>query len=77
MRIGVTPDQSLPRVPPPPFPLPEARPEVTRRALPARRSDVPAEHDASLLVAALEEIQARAAALEWLLAEDLLGVCLI
>lgn len=37
----------------------------------------PAAHDASLLVAALEEIAARRAALEWLLEAELLSLCLV
>jgi len=34
-------------------------------------------HDPTLLVAALEEIEARRAAIEWLLAADLLCLCLV
>jgi len=36
-----------------------------------------AEHDATLLVAALEDIHTRQATLEWLLEADLLGRCLV
>jgi len=35
-----------------------------------------AAHDGSLLVAALEEIEARRAAIEWLLEAELLSLCL-
>ena len=35
------------------------------------------DHDAALLVAALEAVEARRAALEWLLEADLLGLCLV
>jgi hypothetical protein len=37
----------------------------------------PAAHDATLLVAALEDLEARRVALEWLLEADLLRVCLV
>jgi hypothetical protein len=36
-----------------------------------------AAHDATLLVAALDEIEARRAAIQWLLEADLLCVCLV
>ncbi|MBV8144458.1 MAG: hypothetical protein JO184_05570 [Gammaproteobacteria bacterium] len=36
-----------------------------------------AEHDATLLPAALEEVAARRAAIEWLLEADLLAACLV
>jgi hypothetical protein len=55
----------------------KARPEITRRAQPAIGSDPATEHDGTLLVAALEDIQARRAALEWLLEADLLRACLV
>jgi hypothetical protein len=41
------------------------------------RSDHAAEHDANLLVAALEDIEARRAALEWLVDANLLCRCLV
>jgi hypothetical protein len=41
------------------------------------RSDRAAEHDANLLVAALEDIEARRAALEWLVEANLLCRCLV
>ena len=37
----------------------------------------PAAHDPTLLVAALEDLEARRVALEWLLEADLLCVCLV
>ncbi len=45
--------------------------------LPILGSDSYSDHDPTLLVAALEDIEARRAALEWLLDADLLGECLI
>ena len=42
-----------------------------------RRSDHAAEHDANLLVAALEVIASRQAAIEWLVEADLLRLCLV
>ena len=76
MHLGVTPDPTLPCVHLPTLVLPETAPVITRRALPARRSYPTADHDAMLLVGALEEIEARRAALEWLLDRDLLRACL-
>ena len=45
-------------------------------ASPALDSDTTA-HDPTLLIAALEEIEARRAAIEWLLEADLLAACLV
>jgi hypothetical protein len=59
------------------LPLVTGGPESARRAQPAIGSDPATEHDATLLVAALEDIQARRAALEWLLDADLLRACLV
>lgn len=73
MHLGVTPDPTLPCVHLPSLVLPEPGPEIVRRALPPTRRYLVAEHDATLLVAALEEIEARRAALEWLLDRGLLG----
>jgi hypothetical protein len=50
--------------------------DITRRALPAMSSDPSAEADTTLLVAALEEIEARRVAIEWLLDANLLCLCL-
>ena len=69
MHLGVTPDPTLPCVHLPSLVLPDTRPKITRRTL--------TEHDATLLVAALEDIEARRAALEWLLDRDLLRFCLV
>ena len=41
------------------------------------RSETTAGYDADLLVAALEDIELRRAAIEWLLEADLLCVCLV
>ena len=60
--------------PPPPAAI---EPDISRRELPARRSDPHAEHDATLLVAALEQLEAQRAAIEWLVDADLLRLCLV
>ena len=75
--IGATRHPISRRVFSPSLPPLEARPETPRRAQPAIGSDPATEHDATLLVAALEDIQARRAALEWLLDADLLRACLV
>ena len=51
--------------------------EISRCTLPAMSSDATAKADASLLVAALEDIEARRAAIEWLLDANLLCLCLV
>ena len=56
---------------------PRTAPGVTREAKRAARKDCAAEHDATLLVAALEDIAARRAAIERLLEADLLWRCLV
>lgn len=43
----------------------------------AMRTKCPADHDATLLVAALEEIASQRAAIAWLLEGDLLCRCLV
>ena len=53
------------------------QPDNTRFHLPASHSEPPAAHDATLLVAALEDLEAQRVALEWLLEADLLCVCLV
>jgi len=50
---------------------------IASETLIAARSDHAAEHDASLLVAALEDIEARQAAIEWLVEANLLCRCLV
>ena len=64
------------------FQPPPSGPETTEsRAcgcrLPARSSDPQAGHDATLIVAALEDLEAQRAAMEWLLDANLLHLCLI
>jgi hypothetical protein len=46
------------------------------RTATARRSESAVDHDATLLPAALEDIDSRRAAIEWLLEADLLCRCL-
>jgi hypothetical protein len=50
---------------------------TTGCAAPLAISEPSAAHDASLLVAALDEIQARRAAIQWLLEAELLCLCLV
>jgi hypothetical protein len=58
--------------------LPAAiEPDISRYELPATRSDPHAEHDPTLLVAALEHLEAQRAAIEWLVDADLLRLCLV
>lgn len=68
-------------VPKPPPSLPQARESDHFRYLPPCDSDPPASsdtmHDAMLLVAALEDLEARRVALEWLLENNLLCACLV
>jgi hypothetical protein len=54
-----------------------ARSDVSRSAEPATPSDRGIDHDETLLVAALEVIESRRAAIEWLLEADLLRLCLV
>jgi hypothetical protein len=51
--------------------------DVSRSAGPATPSDRGTDHDETLLVAALEVIESRRAAIEWLLEADLLRLCLV
>ena len=58
----------------------DARPmgtDIASETLIATRSDHAAEHDANLLIAALEDIGARQAAIEWLVDANLLSRCLV
>ena len=75
--IGATRHPISRPVAPRSLPLVTGGPESARRAQPAIGSDPATEHDETLLVAALEDIQARRAALEWLLDADLLRACLV
>jgi hypothetical protein len=52
-------------------------PDISRCEFPARSSDRLAEHDATLLVTALEDLQAQRVAIEWLLDADLLCLCVV
>jgi hypothetical protein len=62
----------------PPSSMPETtEPGVVSSATLRSRSETTAGHDADLLVAALEDIESRRAAIEWLLEADLLCVCLV
>ena len=53
------------------------RPDVRCSEEPAAKSDPRVDHDETLLVAALEVIESRRTALEWLLEADLLRLCLV
>lgn len=58
--------------------MPETtEPGLTSGAKLRSRSEATAGYDADLLVAALEDIESRRAAIEWLLEADLLSVCLV
>jgi len=58
--------------------LPQTKhPDNSRCHLPASNSESRAAHDATLLVAALEDLEAKRVALEWLVEADLLCVCLV
>ncbi|HEV8018371.1 MAG TPA: hypothetical protein VGP32_07425 [Steroidobacteraceae bacterium] len=62
----------------PPSSTPETTgPGMTSGAKLRSRSEATAGYDADLLVAALEDIESRRAAIEWLLEADLLCVCLV
>jgi hypothetical protein len=50
---------------------------VTRSVERATKPGASVDHDAALLVAALEAVEARRAAIEWLLEADLLRLCLV
>jgi hypothetical protein len=51
--------------------------DVTGSIALASKSDRSVEHDPALLVAALEAVESRRAAIEWLLEADLLRLCLV
>lgn len=60
----------------PPASLPDTmEPEVSADASVPMRAGLPPAHDPTLLLAALEEIEARRAAIEWLVDADLLCLC--
>ena len=50
---------------------------LPRHSKPAMRSESAADHDTTLLVAALQDLESRRAAIEWLLEAGLLGQCLV
>lgn len=62
----------------PPRTAERTRPDVRCSEEPAAtKSDPRVDHDETLLVAALEVIESRRTALEWLLEADLLRLCLV
>jgi hypothetical protein len=62
----------------PPSSMPETtEPGMASGAKLRSRSEATAGYDADLLVAALEDLESRRAAIEWLLEANLLCVCLI
>jgi hypothetical protein len=78
MRTETTRDATTPYMPPHPPSLTEAmEPDNSRRELPARCPGPPPAHDATLLVMALEDLEAQRVAIEWLLDADLLCACLV
>lgn len=78
MRTETTPAPTTSYVFQRPPSLPEAmEPDISRCGRPTRSFDPDTEHDATLLVAALEHLEAQRAALEWLLDADLLCLCLV
>lgn len=76
MHIQTTPGPTVPGLLQQPPPQPEEMEPDIERESPARNS-ARAEHDATLLVAALEELAAQRAAIEWLAQADLLCRCLV
>jgi len=78
MRTETTPEPTTPYVLQRPPSLPEPiEPDISRCELPARSSDPASGHDATLLIAALEDLGAQRAAIEWLVDAKLLHVCLV
>ena len=78
MRTETTRDPTKPYVlQRPPSPPETIEPDISRRELPTRSSNPSALHDATLLVAALEDLEAQRAAIECLLDGDLLCLCLV
>lgn len=67
------PSQVL-RQPPPPEAM---EPDLSHCEFPARLAAPPAQHDATLLVAALERLEAQRAAIAWLLDAGLLPLLLV
>ena len=78
MRTETTPRHATPYVLQRPPSLSEPiEPDVSRCELPARNADPDSEHDAALLIAALEDLETKRAAIEWLVDAQLLHVCLV
>lgn len=78
VRTETTPRHDTPYVFQQPPSLPEPmEADISRCESPARRPDAASEHDAALLIAALEDLEAKRAAIEWLLDAQLLHVCLV
>lgn len=76
MRTQTTPGPTTPSVLQQPVPLPEEiEPDIAYEF--RTRNAAPAEHDPTLLLAALEQIETQRAALEWLADSDLLRLCLV
>ncbi len=68
---------TTPNVQPPALLRRMTEPGISRCELPTRSSAPPSEHDATLLVAALEHLEVQRAAIEWLADADLLRLCLV
>lgn len=78
MRIETTPKHATPYVFQRPPSLPErTEPGISRCESPEKSSDPACEHDATLLIAALEDLETKRAAIEWLVDARLLHVCLV
>jgi len=78
MRTETTRDPATPYVLKRPPSLPETiEPNISRSELPTGSALRPAAHDAMLVVAALEDLEAQRAAIAWLLDADLLRLCLV
>ena len=78
MRTETTPEPTTPYVLQRPPSLPEPmEPDISRCELSARSSDAASEYDATLLIAALEDLEAQREAIEWLVDAQLLHVCLV
>jgi hypothetical protein len=77
MRTQTTPPPTGPSGLAQPVPLPEEmEADISSYEFRARSLD-PAEHDPTLLVAALEQLEVQRAAIEWLAHADLLRLCLV
>lgn len=77
MRTEISRDPTAPYILQPPSPVETIEPDISGCELPARSSNRRSEHDATLLVAALEDLHAQRVAIEWLVNADLLCLCLV